>query len=80
LRPERLNEYASKERQYIITAIPITMSRFGPSGSSKNRNIVLEHRMDAIPKMRRDVFFDLKCMVSIILVRLWYRGKTILVQ
>lgn len=36
------------------------MSRFGPSGSLNNKNIVLEHTIDVIPKIINDVLFDMK--------------------
>jgi hypothetical protein len=44
----------------MIAAIPITTSKFGPSGSLKRKNITLEHRMDVIPKISNEVLFDLK--------------------
>ena len=51
----------------MITAIPITTSKFGPSGSLKNKNITLEHAIDVIPKISNEVFFDLKYIFVIIL-------------
>lgn len=42
------------------------MSKFEPSGSLKNANIVLEHRMDVIPRISNEIFLDLKCMFVII--------------
>lgn len=45
---------------YIIAAATITTSRFGPSGSSKKKNIALEQRMAVIPRIISDVFFELK--------------------
>jgi hypothetical protein len=44
----------------MMAAIPVTMSRFGPSESFKNKNVVLEHRSDVMPKISSEVFFDLK--------------------
>ncbi len=41
-------------------AITITIRRFGPSGSSKDTNIVLEHAIAVIVKMSDEIFFDLK--------------------
>jgi hypothetical protein len=55
-----------KERKYTITAIPITTSRFGPSGSLKKRNITREHMRDVRPRVSNEVFFDLKYIPVII--------------
>jgi hypothetical protein len=46
-----------KDKEYIITAITVTIKRFGPSGSLKNENITLEHTRDVIPKISSEVFF-----------------------
>lgn len=69
LRPvaERPNRYNGKDKEYIITAIPVTTRRFGPSGSLKNKNSALEHTIEVMPKISREVFFDLKCMFVSIL-------------
>lgn len=61
---EELNKYIAKDKKYMITAIPITTSRFGPSGSLKNKNITLEHIIDVMPKISSEVFFDLKYIFS----------------
>jgi len=53
-----------KDRKYIIAAITITTRRFGPSGSSKKKNIALEHAIDVIPKISNEVFFDLKYIIG----------------
>jgi hypothetical protein len=38
----------------------VTISRFGPSGSLKERSSVRESITEVIPNMSSDVFFDLK--------------------
>ena len=69
LRPvaEGTKKYAVKDKKYTITAIPMTMSKFGPSGSLKNQNIALEHAIAVIAKISNEVLFDLKFIVVIIL-------------
>lgn len=53
-----------------MVAIPITTRRFGPSGSLKNENIILENAIDVIPKIRSELFFELKYIFAIILENL----------
>lgn len=57
------NRYTVKDKKYTISAIPMTTSKFAPSGSLKNRNSIFEHTIDVIPKINNEVFFDLKYMV-----------------
>lgn len=59
-RDKGLNKHIAKDKKYIITAIPITTRRFGPSGSLKKKNITLEHTTDVIPNISSGIFFDLK--------------------
>ena len=51
----------------MIAAIPITTSKFGPSGSLKNKNSALEHKIAVIPKISKEICFDLKYIFVIIL-------------
>ena len=62
LRPvvEGMNDHTIKDGKYRITAIPVTTRRFGPSGSLKSKNNVLEHARDVIPRISNDAFFELK--------------------
>ena len=62
--------YTARDKTYMITAIPITISKFGPSGSLKKKNISLEHAIDVIPKISNEIFFELKPIVVIILENL----------
>lgn len=57
---EDLNKYTPNDKKYMTDAIPITTTRLGPSGSSKKKNIVLEHRIDVMAKITNEIFFDLK--------------------
>ena len=59
---EGTKDHTIKDEKYRITAIPVTTSRFGPSGSLNSRNIALEHTRDVIPRISNDVFFELKDM------------------
>lgn len=52
-----------KDKKYIIIAITVTTRRFGPSGSLKKKNIVLEKIIDVSPKIINEIFFDLKCII-----------------
>lgn len=65
---EILGEYAIKDKIYKTSATTITTKRFGPSGSSKNTNITLEHTTDVTPKITNEVFLKLKY----ILIRMAY--------
>ena len=51
----------------MIAAITMTTSKFGPSGSSKKKNIALEHIIDVSPRITNNVFFELKFIFVIIL-------------
>ncbi len=55
-----LNAFTAKDTKYTMTAIPVTISRFGPSGSLKSKNIALEHKIAVTAKISKGVFFDLK--------------------
>lgn len=59
---EELNEYAAKDTRYRNAAITTTMSKFGPSGSSKNTNSALEHTRAVAPKSSNEIFLDLELM------------------
>lgn len=43
----------------MMAAVTITTRRFGPSGSSINKNNVREHMSDVTPKTMRKVLFEL---------------------
>lgn len=45
-----------------MAAITPTTSKFGPSGSSKSANSVLEHMSEVSPKIMSEYFFDAKNM------------------
>lgn len=55
----------------MIAAITATTKRFGPSGSSKKKNIALEHTIAVIPKITKVNFFDLKYILVIILYQIF---------
>lgn len=46
--------------------MPVTISKFGPSGSLKNPNIDLEQKTDVNPRIINEVFFDLIYILVII--------------
>ncbi|HYC83122.1 MAG TPA: hypothetical protein VEB60_01050 [Candidatus Paceibacterota bacterium] len=51
-----LNKKLIKDKKYIIKAAPATTSKFGPSGSLKNENIILEQAIDVKPKISKGLF------------------------
>lgn len=53
-----LNAYTAKDKRYTIVAIPKTTKRFGPSGSSKKKSVVLEHAIAVMAKIKSIVLFD----------------------
>lgn len=57
-----LYKYSANDTKYIVAAIRITTRRFDPSGSSKNKNMILEHATDVMPKTKRRVFFTVRCI------------------
>ncbi len=58
-----LNKYAVKDKEYIITAITVITRRFGPSGSLKKKNIVLDNTIAVMNKINNEIFFDLKYII-----------------
>jgi hypothetical protein len=63
---EEWNAYIVTERRYTIAAVPITTSKFGPSGSLKKENIALAHTMDVMPNISNEIFFDLNNILVVI--------------
>ena len=64
-----LYTYAIKDRPYTTRAITALTSRFVPSGSLKNINIVLENTIEVIPKINNENFFDLKYIIIRLVIR-----------
>lgn len=62
---ENLHTYVIRDKKYMTDAITVTIRRFGPSGSSKNTNIALEHMRAVIPKISNEIFFDVKYMTLV---------------
>lgn len=60
-----LNKYIVKVKKYITKVNTVTMKRFGPSGSSIKKNITREHSRDVINKIRKDIFFEERCMIEV---------------
>src|SRR5262245_47342096 len=58
-----MNLHTMKDTLYRISASTVTMRRFGPSGSWKRKNNVLEHTSAVIPRSSNDVFFAVKGIV-----------------
>ncbi len=54
------NRYAANDKRYIASAKMATINTFGPSGSLKKKNIVLEQTMAVAANMINETFFDLK--------------------
>jgi hypothetical protein len=70
LRPiiDELNKDTVKDKRYTTIAITMTTNRFGPSGSFINKNIVLVKMIEVIPKINDGIFFEVRCMVDIVLL------------
>jgi hypothetical protein len=47
--------YITRDKKYTITAVTVTMRRFGPSGSSKKKNIVREQMREDAMRVRRGI-------------------------
>jgi hypothetical protein len=56
----------AKDKKYMTIAIATTIRRFGPSGSLKKKNSVLENKRDVIPRISNEIFFNLKRILVII--------------
>ena len=65
---EGLNTYAAKDKKNTAIAKPETIKRFGPSGSLKKKNSILEQMMAVAPKITNEIFFDLKFIFEILLL------------
>lgn len=59
-----------------MTAIIPTTSKFGPSGSLKSANSVLEHMSEVRPRIMSEYFFDTKNMFVGILLLTRGEGKS----
>jgi hypothetical protein len=61
-----MNTYAAKDKKYIAIAKAATIKRFGPSGSLKKKNSILEQMMAAAPNISNEIFFDLKYIFAVL--------------
>lgn len=64
---KEFDKYRVKDKKYMIAASPITISKFGPSGSLINMNDTLENTIAVIARIINEIFLDLKYMFVIIL-------------
>jgi hypothetical protein len=55
-----LNIYAAEDKKYTVSARAATIKRFGPPGSLKKKNSILEQMMAVAAKIINEIFFDLK--------------------
>ena len=62
-----MNLHAMNDAPKRISASTVTMRRFGPSGSWKKKNNVLEHTSAVITSRSNDIFFDSNSIVVIIM-------------
>ena len=62
-----LKTYAAKDKKYTAIAKAATIKRFGPSGSLKKKKSILEQMMAVTPSIINEIFFDLKCIIAILL-------------
>lgn len=62
-----LNIYAAEDKAYMANVKPATIKRFGPSGSLKKKNIILEQIMAVTANVIKEIFFDLKYRFAMLL-------------
>jgi hypothetical protein len=62
-----LNIYAAEDNKYTASAKPATIKRFGPSGSLKTKNSILEQMMAVAANIINEIFFDLKYRFAMLL-------------
>jgi hypothetical protein len=62
-----LNIYAAIDKKYTVRAKPATIKRFGPSGSLKKKNSILEQMMAVAANIINEIFFDLKYRFAMLL-------------
>ena len=67
---EGFNLYTAQDKKNMNNAVTEVTRRFGPSGSSKKKNIVLEHAIEVMPKISNETFFDFKYIFLIIYQKL----------
>ncbi len=53
------NIYAAEDKIYTASAKPATIIKFGPSGSLKKKNSILEQMMAVTANIINEIFFDL---------------------
>lgn len=65
---EELNKYTIKDSKYTTSAIPVTISKFAPSGSLKDRNTnnIFEHKRAVTAKSSKEIFLGLEYIMVII--------------
>ncbi len=61
-----LNIYTAKDKKYTASARPTTTKRFGPSGSLKKKNSILEQMMAVAANIITEIFFDLKYIFTVL--------------
>lgn len=59
--------YAAEDKRYTASARAATIKRFGPSGSLKKKNSILEQMMAVAANMINEIFFDLKYGFAMVL-------------
>jgi len=52
--------YTAADKKNIASARHVTIKRFGPSGSLKKKNSILEQMMAVAANIINEIFFDLK--------------------
>jgi hypothetical protein len=64
---DELNIYVAEDKKYTASAKPATIKRFGPSGSLKKKNNILEQMMAVAANTINEIFFDLKYRFAMLL-------------
>jgi hypothetical protein len=61
------NRYMAADKKYTASARPATIKRFGPSGSLKKKNNILEQITAVTANIISEIFFDLKYRLAMLL-------------
>ena len=73
--------YITRDKKYTITAITVTMRRFGPSGSSKKKNIVREQMREDAMRVRRGILEEEEgIVISALFLSFPFQGSLFLLQ
>lgn len=59
--------YGTEDKVYTASVKPVIIKGFGPSGSLKKKNSILEQMNAVTAKISNEIFFDLKYKSAVLL-------------